>query len=164
MRVAGAWILFELWLWDWEARHRSPVNHRADSNDRWVILHLQALRVVCQSLEKMYFRLREKMRTLGEHFKHIWNTRKPKTNYQICTFFAGFELKWKTTLLNFMDQRLWHITAVGHGPWKTIGWSSQCTGFVLRSFETSKQYTPHHSSSSLCNFTVLWLLNISTLQ
>lgn len=115
----------------WEARHRSPVNHKADSNDRWVILHLQALRVVCQSLEKMYCRLREKMGTLGEHFKHIWHTRKPKTNYQICTFFAGFELKWKTTLLNFMDQRVWHITAVDHGPWKTIGWSSQCTGFVL---------------------------------
>lgn len=115
----------------WEARQGSPVNHKADSNDRWVILHLQALRVVCQSLEKMYCRLREKMGTLGEHFKHIWHTRKPKTNYQICTFFAGFELKWKTTLLNFMDQRVWHITAVDHGPWKTIGWSSQCTGFVL---------------------------------
>lgn len=51
----------------WEARHGSPVNHEADSNDRWVSLHLQALRVVCQSLEKC-------IADSGRKWEHLENT------------------------------------------------------------------------------------------
>lgn len=106
----------------------SPVNHEADSNDRWVILHLQALRVVCQSLEKCIADSGRKW----EHLENTSNTFGTLENPKQITKYAHFcgirvEMKDNTAKL-YGPKSMAHYSC---RLWKTRGWSSQCTGFVL---------------------------------